>query len=431
MNLFDILVCPNCKVAIVRHDQSLTCPRCHRTYPIVNNVPVLFPDGSVPAIQHEADLTVRSGYNPWIERVVMQSLPANTIILDLGAGNMGLSLPNVIRMDVTLTPYVDVVCDAHALPFLPGSLDFIFSLAVIEHLRQPFLAAQEMYDALRLGGYVYGECNFVFPYHGYPHHYFNASQQGIQQVFAQFRCLRASVAPYQMPSFAVRFVLEAYNHYLGQSNEPTLRPFHDLLQNVLAQPLGQYDAYFSEETALRLAAGVFFFGVKSSNGASDVIPAPVLRCWQQSPALQQRFPDPLNLGTTENLLQWAKAEGQAEDADLAAYFARIEPFRKASDSANEARAAFDGLPVVEPCFGHIADQATATPLTTAIQQLQEQSQQRIAELEEQIQLKNQHIGRLERLLQQIESGRLMRILNWFENRRAAEHALPPDAASRR
>ncbi|MCG8353709.1 MAG: class I SAM-dependent methyltransferase [Chloroflexales bacterium] len=416
MNLFDILACPTCKVAIDRHDQTLTCRRCQRSYPIVNSVPVLFPDGSVPMVQHEADLVVRRGYDPWIQRVVMQSLPANAVVLDLGSGNMAFSLPNVIRMDVTLTPYVDVVGDAHAMPFLPGALDFIFALAVIEHLRQPFLAAQEMYDALRMGGYVYGECNFVFPYHGYPHHYFNASQQGLLEVFALFHCLRASVAPYQMPSFAVRFILESYNSYLGASNDPALRPFLELLNNVLAQPLQQYDAYFSEELALRLAAGVFFFGVKSPNGASEVIPAPVLSRWQQSRVLQQRFPDPLNLGMAENLLRWAKTEGQAEDADLAAYFAQIEPFRKGPEELDETQTAFDELPVIEPRFGHIPDEGTAAPLTATMQQLQ----QRIVELETQIQIKNQHIGRLESLQQQIDSSKFMRVLNWVQKWRAAK-----------
>jgi SAM-dependent methyltransferase len=78
-------------------------------------------------------------------------------------------------MDVAWSPYVDLVADAHALPFLPGSLDYIFSLAVVEHLRNPFLAAQSMVMALKDGGFIYHECNFVFAYHGYPHHYFKGA----------------------------------------------------------------------------------------------------------------------------------------------------------------------------------------------------------------------------------------------------------------
>ncbi len=172
MDLYTILACPVCKGDLLREGDKLICQSCERAYPIVNGVPVLLPDGSVPETEYQHELEVRTDYGLWIPPLVIRSLPRSAIILNLGAGNQKQDLPNVIRMDVTLTPYVDVVGDAHALPFRPGVFDFIFSLAVIEHLRQPFLAAQEMFNALRNGGYVYGDCNFVFAYHGYPHHYF-------------------------------------------------------------------------------------------------------------------------------------------------------------------------------------------------------------------------------------------------------------------
>jgi len=399
MNLYDILACPTCKVAVVRQEQQLICSQCRRVYPIVNNVPVLFPDGSVPAIQHEAELTIRIGYNPWIERIVMQSLPTNAIVLDLGAGNMAFNLPHVIRMDVTLTPYVDVVCDAHALPFLPGTFDFIFSLAVIEHLRQPFVAAQEMFAALRNGGYVYGECNFVYPYHGYPYHFFNASQQGLEQVFAQFRALRVSVAPYQMPSFAVRFVLQSYQQYLGRHGDSELDELQDLLANVLERPLGNFDAYFTEETALRLAAGVFFFGVKSPEGTSDVIPAVVQAAWKQQRELQHRFPDIMNLGTTQNVMLWAKNEGRQAVPEIAEYFDSLDYVRKDAVVGDDDLRAFQALPVIEPAFGHIAD--TGPSRTPTPKQ---------ADLAAIIEQKNQHIAYLEDLIRRYESGRVMRLL---------------------
>ena len=194
MDLFDLLACPTCKSALRREPDSLMCEQCRRCYPIIDGTPVLLPDGSVPATSYQDDLDVRTGYDPWIHRIVLQSLPQRSIVLDIGAGNMALDLANVIRMDVTLTPYVDVVGDAHALPFLPQTFDFIFSLAVIEHLRNPYLAAQEAYTALRSGGYVYGECNFVYPYHGYPYHFSMRRSRGWKPPFASFAsCVRGSL----------------------------------------------------------------------------------------------------------------------------------------------------------------------------------------------------------------------------------------------
>jgi uncharacterized protein YbaR (Trm112 family)/SAM-dependent methyltransferase len=397
MNLYDLLACPACKGELEHTDALLGCPACGRSYPIVGGVPVLLPDGSIPQTLYQHELDVRSQYDPWIHRVVLQSLPAGAAVLDLGAGNMALDLPHVIRMDVTITPYVDVVGDAHALPFRPGALDFIFSLAVIEHLRQPFHAAQEMHRALRPGGYVYGECNFVFAYHGYPHHYFNASQQGLEQVFQTFTRLRSGVAPYQMPAFALRAILQTYLHDLAATDPPGLSELQVLLQNVLDQPLSTYDSNLSEAQALRTAAGVFFFGYKP--GPSEVIPARLQGLWHATPALQRRFPELYDLGHAENMLRWARTEGRSAHPELEGLLARSEPFQKGPSVSERDLAAFEAWPVIDPRYGAIPDAARAASLP-----------ERITQLEATIAEKNAHIATLERLLQKIESGRVMRLL---------------------
>ncbi|HEU4325538.1 MAG TPA: class I SAM-dependent methyltransferase [Roseiflexaceae bacterium] len=371
-------------------------------------MPVLLPDGSVPETVHQHKLDVRLGYDPWIHRVVLQSLPPGAVALDLGAGNLALDLPNLIRMDVTLTPYVDVVGDAHALPFLPGTFDFMFSLAVIEHLRQPFVAAQEMHQALRDGGYVYGECNFVFAYHGYPHHYFNASQQGLEQVFQAFTKLRSGVAPYQMPSFALRMLLLTYLQHFPPSDAPEIIAFHRALQNILDQPLSTYDGFLTEEQALQTAAGVFFFGYKAVS-ESAVIPQPLQEAWAASPALQARFPQLYDLGHADNILRWSKGEGCAGDPSIAALWERAIPFQKADRVMTDAVATFESWPVIEPVYSNIPDQARNglfDPQAEAIQRA-------TAPLEQQIAEKNEHIARLESLLRRVESGRVMRLLRWL------------------
>lgn len=88
--------------------------------------------GQVPS--YEMQLNTRDSYNPWIEHGVMRSLLDNQIVVDAGCGNMRLDDPCVIRMDISLTPFVDIVGDLHRLPFKAESIDFLFSLAVFEHL---------------------------------------------------------------------------------------------------------------------------------------------------------------------------------------------------------------------------------------------------------------------------------------------------------
>jgi len=39
--LLDILACPVCKCGIEYKDDKISCPECHRIYPVENNIPVM------------------------------------------------------------------------------------------------------------------------------------------------------------------------------------------------------------------------------------------------------------------------------------------------------------------------------------------------------------------------------------------------------
>lgn len=331
MSLYDLLACPLCKSDLARSAQVLRCSDCGREYPIVQGVPVLLPDPSQLDIVHEGDLMLREGYDPWIYRMILQSLTDNQVAVDAGCGNMRLDDPCLIRMDVKLTPYVDLVADLHAMPFKAESLDYVFSLAVVEHLRQPFVASAEMSRVLKPGGYLYGDCNFVFPYHGFPHHYFNASIHGLKQVFAQFRQLRAGVAPFQMPSFAVESLLETYLS-MFHPETPIERAFVRQARHLLDDfPLHDFDARFPPDAAFRIAAGTYFAGIKQPGGSETVLPPPVMDAYAHRADLRAAFPDPYDLTVPHNLMVWARGSGRAEHPDIARYFDDLPVFSKYAD----------------------------------------------------------------------------------------------------
>ena len=353
MSLYDILACPNCKVRVIRCEDTVHCPQCHQIYPIIQNVPIMFPDGSVPEVQHQAELFTRSSYDPWVHRVILQSLLDDQSVLDVGSGNVTLNDPNIIRMDVKFSPHVDLLADVHALPFLPKSLDFIFSLAVFEHLRNPFLAAQSIYDTLKDGGYIYHECNFVFGYHGYPHHYFNASLHGMEQIFSQFVHLRKGVAPYQMPFFTLDNLLQTYLQHSKCMHYPHGRRLGNLLHQVLEQNSMDFDIYFAEEDALYVAAGTFIAGVKQEMPDSSLIPQPIRLVWETDTDLQNKFPKLNDISTTRNILRWAKEEGRISHPEIAQYLDNLAPFNKLSESKLWDRTTVHQFPYIEPHYGAI------------------------------------------------------------------------------
>jgi hypothetical protein len=244
-------------------------------------------------------------------------------------------------MDVTLNPHVDLVGDVHRLPFRDASVDFAFGGAVFEHLADPWRAVDEIWRVLKPGGYVYADWNFVFAYHGYPHHYFNASPHAVAAVFRRFTRIDAGIAPFHAPSFALRSVLGTY---LGIFRPTTAleRELAADLTRVLQYPLERFNAAIPPEDRFRVAAGHYFFGVKQPDGTESVIPPVILDAYRQSGELQRRFPQPLDLSVPDNLMIWAKTAGRRLPA-VDTFFRELNPFVKRAGLTD--RSVVEGWPL--------------------------------------------------------------------------------------
>jgi SAM-dependent methyltransferase len=89
----------------------------------------------------------------------------------------------VTTFDVFAGDSTDYVCDGHALPFADEQFEIVTSLAVFEHLRDPFVAAAEIFRVLKPGGALVGSVAFLEPYHGQS--YFHMSHLGLTEVLAR------------------------------------------------------------------------------------------------------------------------------------------------------------------------------------------------------------------------------------------------------
>ena len=76
--------------------------------------------------------------------------------------------------------------DGHALPFKPSSFEFVFSIATLQYMHNPFLVASEVHRVLKPGGRFMGTVSFLEPFHGT---YYHCTHQGIFNTlsFAGFR----------------------------------------------------------------------------------------------------------------------------------------------------------------------------------------------------------------------------------------------------
>lgn len=208
------LVCPVSRqpLRVTVTGDALTTQDGSRTYPFLNGrVPILLADpdlleGYVTASdkmneEYSAEQNPLS-LNVLLNRVqkllvpdyrkrsavaavsnIFDRQPAGALCLSIGGGP-GRSHPSLVNLNVGPFPNVEVVADAHQLPYADNSVDAIFCEAVIEHLSRPVKAVQEMFRVLKPGGMVFAATPFLQAYHGYPHHYQNFTLTGHNHLFS-------------------------------------------------------------------------------------------------------------------------------------------------------------------------------------------------------------------------------------------------------
>lgn len=105
--------------------------------------------------------------------------------LDIGCGGAPYAkyFPYRIGFDHAAGPGVDVVGDAHALPFADASFERILCTEVLEHLVDPPKAIAEMRRVLKPGGILVLTTRFVFPLHDAPHDYWRFTRYGLEYLF--------------------------------------------------------------------------------------------------------------------------------------------------------------------------------------------------------------------------------------------------------
>jgi SAM-dependent methyltransferase len=109
------------------------------------------------------------------------------VVLDLGAGLRPFAdlIPGqTIALDYRPRPDLDLIGDAHHLPFADASVDAVVCTEVFEHLIDPPAAAREIVRILKPGGRLILTTRFCFPLHDRPADYWRFTSYTLSRLFA-------------------------------------------------------------------------------------------------------------------------------------------------------------------------------------------------------------------------------------------------------
>lgn len=198
----------------------------------------------------------------WLDLTLFEHLnrlPAEAAILNLGSGTgafdrylrPGLKMLN---LDIYTAPGTDVLADGHWLPFADGAFDAVFSNAVLEHVRRPWVVADEMRRVVRPGGRVFVNVPFLSQIHAKAD-YFRFTDRGLEVLFEGFETVAVGVSA-GPSSFMGPFLVD-YGLCFVPGRLP--RAIARRVLQLAAWPLKYLDLPISRSANLRVTADAFYY----------------------------------------------------------------------------------------------------------------------------------------------------------------------------
>lgn len=118
---------------------------------------------------------------------IVKTLPDDAVILDLGGGRRQLDDERYINLEYAGFEEATMFGDGTALPFASNSLDFIYTAAVLEHVKNPLLMGRECHRVLKHGGKLLANAAFMQPIHSEGQHFFNLTPYGLEETYKDFK----------------------------------------------------------------------------------------------------------------------------------------------------------------------------------------------------------------------------------------------------
>lgn len=214
-----LLVCPVCNQKLIHNNNSYVCIKddCKRSYPIVNQLPILISDtaGTFSSTSYEeegrkiqrpswksrlrslvprisANYVARKNFDEFSRLLLAES--ASPLVVILGGAEAGAGMEQiltdkalrVLESDVVVGTRTQIVFDASHIPLQTASVDGIIIQAVLEYIPDPAQAVAEIYRVLKPRGIVYSEMPFMQDVHGGRYDFTRLTHLGHLRLYRRF-----------------------------------------------------------------------------------------------------------------------------------------------------------------------------------------------------------------------------------------------------
>lgn len=201
----------------------------------------------------------RHNLKPWIaDAVAGYKIQEARSVLNIGAGGeIGELLAELgvkaVSVDIDPDRRPDIMASAEDLKMLAdASVDAVFCIEVLEHVRVPATAVAEIRRVLRPGGILIGSTPFLLGIHDAPADFWRFTRSGLEQIFSafEFTALRE-----RNGYFAATAVLLTRRFATGSPRQRRLALLLSPLLLPLAWMLERFDRWLPDPGA---TTGYFF-----------------------------------------------------------------------------------------------------------------------------------------------------------------------------
>ncbi|KKS26427.1 MAG: Methyltransferase type 11 [Parcubacteria group bacterium GW2011_GWC2_42_6] len=204
----------------------------------------------------------------YLNKFITEHANSDGLVLDLGCGSGKYAKYFKQRIGFDMKPGqgVDVVGDAHQLPFEDEKFDTILCAEVLEHLREPAKAIVEMRRVLKKGGLLILSTRFIFPLHDTPGDFWRFTKYGLKELFKGWEIIELTEEEGTIKTLAVLLQRVGYQTELrgGKFSKLiifALAKFIDCLPNLIRKEYGDIGKNNSEKNIM--ASGYYLVGRKT------------------------------------------------------------------------------------------------------------------------------------------------------------------------